>query len=241
MDIATTISIYAGGPGSGCQGANCGRPITGKSFKMMRRRLKQQGLKLKKNLSPWDIVKTFDTWKRSEKLRQQAKKTQQKQEQKAKGKLAKAEKKGKLGQKISKKEPRIDLQPVWKGNVKHQYTSAQGHQITELNSPRQYEKNKGTWVLKPSPYKGQFLVDLAEQKTHNDPKERNSFFIHQEAPDKGVSVEVHRNFGKLAVNVIERKLGQYGAIESHREVSFKNVGRAAGFLNKRYGITFKLK
>lgn len=33
MNLATTISIHGGGPGSGCQGPNCGRKPTGKDVK----------------------------------------------------------------------------------------------------------------------------------------------------------------------------------------------------------------
>jgi hypothetical protein len=236
--------IHAGGPGSGCNPAagHCGRPITQKTYNMMVRKMRQTGLKIKRGMSPWDVVKTYDAWKRGAGARLAIKQGVAKSMKKAKGRIAKAIKQGKAGSRI-KAQPNISInvQPVWKGRVKNQFVAQQGHLVTELKSPKQYEKNKGTWVNKPSPYKGQFLVDLAEHRTYNDPKERNTFFIHQAAPDKGVSVEVHRNLGNLSVNVIERKLGEYGAIIDHREVSFRNIGRASGFLNKRYGLTFKLK
>lgn len=240
--LAQAIVLYAGGPGSGCRGNNCGRPISKKNYQQMRQHLRGLGIKLKKNLSPWDVVRAYDTWFRVKNIRDKEQKRAQRVVDRAKIRLQRAQDKGKLPPRYDKKDvqERIDVKPVWKGRVKQSY-QAQGYQITELKTPKQYEKNKGTWVNKPSSYKGQFLVDLAEQRTHNNPKERNSFFIHQAAPDKGVSVEVHRNLGQLSVNVIERRLGQYGAIEDHREVSFKNVGRAMGFLNKRYGITFKIK
>lgn len=231
--------MNAGGPGSGCRGANCGRPISGKTYQWMVSKLRESGLRIRRGISPWDVVRTFDAWKRGEKTRQLGKKIQDKITKRAKGRIQKAIQKGRLP-KIGKGIDKIDVKPVWKGRVKKEFTSSQGHKITEIKTPQQYEKNKGTWVLKPSSYKGQFLVDIAEHKTYNDPKERNHFFIHMASPENGVSVEVHRNLGKLNVNVIERRLGAYGAIVSHREVSFKNVGRAMGFMNKRYGITFKL-
>jgi hypothetical protein len=238
--LLNLIELQAGGPGSGCRGANCGRPISGKTYKWMVAKLRQSGLEIKRGTSPWDVVRTFDAWKRGVGAREQAHKDAQRMAKRARGRLRKAIAKGKLP-KIGKAPSKIDVQPVWKGRVKNQFVAQQGHLVTELKTPKQYEKGKGTWVNKPSAYKGQFLVDLQEHRTYNDPKERNSFFIHQEAPDKGVSVEVHRNLGNLSVNVIERRLGQYGAIVDHREVSFKNVGRASGFLNRRYGLTFKIK
>lgn len=241
--------LQAGGPGSGCRGPKCGRPITSKGFRQMKKKLQRIGFRIKKGTSAWDIVKTYDAWQRSGKAREKLAKETKRATERARHRIRRAIEKGRLP-KIPKQAPGltrkggkefIDVQDPWKGRVKKQYTSGEGYQITELKTPKQYEKRGTTWINKPSLYKGQFLVDVAEHKTYNDPKERNHFFIHQETPEKGVSVEVHRNFGRLGVNVIERKLGQYGAIENHREVSFKNIGRAMGFLNKRYGITFKLK
>jgi hypothetical protein len=236
------ISLEAGGPGSGCRGSNCGRPIGAKQFQQMRQKLKRTGIDIPRKASPWDVVRTYDAWFRGQKERDRQAKLAQRMNQKARGRLSKALAKGKIGKRIqAKPNVSIAVKPVWKGRVKQQFTTPQGHQVTTLKTPGQYQKRGDTWVNKPSAYKGQFLVDLAEHRTYNDPKERNSFFIHQEAPDKGVSVEVHRNLGSLSVNVIERKLGEYGAIVDHREVSFKNVGRAMGFLNRRYGLTFKIK
>ncbi len=193
--------LKAGGPGSGCQGPNCGRPSHGGKLKQrIERRLKKMGVKRIGKRTPGLIRRH--------------------------GKLT------------------IPLKDPWAGRVKKQYTAQEGHKITELRTPKQYEKSGKSWLQKKSPYKGQFLSDshgAFNQTTIGDPKEKNSFWIHQESPDKGVSVEVHRNLGSLKVNVIERKLGEYGAIIDHREVSFRNVGRAMGFMNKRYGITYRLK
>jgi len=240
MNVVDCMDLYFGGPGSGCRGNNCGRPIGAKQFQQMRQKLKRTGITIPRNASPWDVVRTHDAWFRGQKERDRQAKLAKKLNERARGRLKKAIAKGKMP-KIGKGVQNINVQPVWKGRVKQQFTTPQGHQVTTLKTPGQYQKRGDTWVNKPSAYKGQFLVDLAEHRTYNDPKERNSFFIHQAAPDKGVSVEVHRNLGSLSVNVIERKLGEYGAIVDHREVSFKNVGRAMGFLNRRYGLTFKIK
>lgn len=252
MNLVATLSLLAGGPGSGCQGPNCGRPITSKGYKGMVRKLERIGVHIKRGTSPWDVVKTYDAWFRGAKVRERIKREAQRGVKRAKAHIARAISKGKLA-KIGKKTPgivktkgkeHIDVKPVWKGNIKQQYVAQAGHLVTELHAPKQYEKSGRTWLLKASPYKGQFLSDHAgafNQNTIGDSKEKNSFWIHQAAPDKGVSVEVHRNLGSLKVNVIERRLGEYGAIIDHKEVSFKNVGRAMGFMNKRYGITFKIK
>jgi len=135
----------------------------------------------------------------------------------------------------------IPVKAPWAGKVKVKMKGANGEDIVVLKQAKTYEKRGNDWLRKPDKFKGQYLVDLPAQKTYDDPKEINHFFIHQASPTEARSVEVHRNLGKLGVNVIERDLGQYHAIERHREISFNNVGRASGFLNKRYGITFRLK
>jgi hypothetical protein len=114
--------------------------------------------------------------------------------------------------------------------------------VTELKEPKQYEKSGKSWLGKSDKFKGQYHPDLPlfQRSTLDNPKEKNSWFIHQDSPDQARSIEVHRNMGDLKTLVIERTLGQHDAIIQHRQVEFKNMGRASGFLSKRYGITFKL-
>jgi hypothetical protein len=139
----------------------------------------------------------------------------------------------------------LPLKEPWAGRIKLKMKGAGGENIVVLKQAKTYEKRGDDWLRKPNKFKGGFLPDPVGGKTmmrtYNNPRELNHFFIHQASPSEAVSVEVHRNLGRKGVSVIERDLGQYHAIERHREVSFNNIGRAMGFLNKRYGITFKLK
>jgi hypothetical protein len=51
MNLATTIEIHAGGPGSGCAGPNCGRPVSG--------RQEQVATKIERELAKQDRGKNF--------------------------------------------------------------------------------------------------------------------------------------------------------------------------------------
>lgn len=227
-------SIWFGGPGSGCQGPNCGRPASGREERRAatKKEMEQVRLQLRiKRGQPGYITKG-----RRENLKIVKKGLQVRLRYDRKEKIAPGlvRRGGKLA---------IPVKPVWKGNVKKQFTTPEGHKITILKQPKEYEKSGMTWVNKPSQYKGQFKKDSDDfnQHTQDNPKERNSFWYHRESSDNAVSIELHRNLGDLRVKVVERQLGEYNAIAKHREVTFNNVGRASGFLNKRYGITFRLK
>lgn len=232
--ILVLTELYAGGPGSGCQGPNCGRPATGREERRagLKKELEQTRLRLKiKRGQPGYVKKHNRENLKVVKKGLQVKLRYDRKEKKAPGLVRRG---GKLA---------IPVKPVWKGSVKKQFTTPEGHKITILKQPKEYEKSGMTWINKPSSFKGQFHTDKGDfiQRSMENPKERNSFWIHQASPDKGVSIELHRNMGELRVKVIERELGQYDAIVKHRQVEFNNIGRASGFLNQRYGITFKLR
>jgi hypothetical protein len=242
VDWETMAPIHAGGPGSGCRGSSCGRPIGKKTLIRIRKILRQQGFKLGPYATTKKVLETYETWKKTAGVRQGLAKDIADRMQKAKENVKRAVDQGKVGDRI-KPQPHItiDVKPVWKGRVKRTFVNPQGHQVVEIKEPKRYGKQKGTWVNKPNRYKGQFSVDTyKDHKTYNDPNERNSFYIHQATPDKAVSVEVHKNLGKQAVNIIERTLGDgYNpdAIVDHREVTVKNMTKATAFMNRRYGIT----
>lgn len=232
--LLVLTELYAGGPGSGCQGPNCGRPPSAREVRRedLKKQIQQIRLQLKiKRGRPGYLVKN-----RRENLKILRKGLQTLRRYDRRDKMAPGlvRRGGKLA---------IPVKPVWKGVVKKQFTSPEGHKITILKQPKEYEKSGMTWIGKPSSFKGQFHTDKGDfiQRSRENPKERNSFWIHQASPDKGMSIELHRNMGELRVKVIERELGQYDAIVKHRQVEFNNIGRASGFLNKRYGITFKLR
>jgi hypothetical protein len=239
MNLIGTIKIFGGGVGSGCNPAagHCGRPKVRKSAEVIQKRA--------------DLKKELDT------VRQQLRHKRGtalyvKKAQRARLKIIREGLKSKLryygrkdrlmpGMKRVGKLHTIPVQDAPKSKVKTSYVAQGGYKVTTLTGPKEYEKSGQTWLKKNSPFKGQFTVDVPEHHTVDDPKEKNTFFRAQVNDDKAISVEVHRNIGQLGVQVVERQLGQYDAIVSHREVAFKNLGTAHGFLAKRYGITFKLK
>jgi len=249
--LVSILDLLAGGPGSGCHGPNCGRPITSKRYAQMVSKLKTIGVRIKRGTNPWDVVKTYDAWFRGAKARASAKKEALRIARKAKARIQRAIQKGKL-KKIGKSTPgivktkgkeHIDVQPVPKSSVKKQFMMDDGTKMTVIKSSKEYEsKGKSMdWLRKPDLYRGQYLQVLSKE-TYNDKNEKNAFFDHNETPDKARSIEIHRQLGdNKHVTVIQRDIGQYGSIINHREVTFNNIGRAAGFLNKRYGITFKFK
>lgn len=254
MTLTQITSIFSGGPGSGCHGPNCGRPITAKNYQRMVQKLKNIGVRVKRGTSPWDVVKTYDAWFRGAKTRATVKKEAQRIAKKAKLKIQRAIQKGKLP-KIGKTTPgivktkgreHIDVQPTPKSQVKKQYTMDDGTKMTVIKTQKEYETRpeNENWLRKPDLYKGRYILDkpLFQKTTLGDKNEKNSWFIHNEAPGKSRSIEIHRQLGDSKhVTITQRELGQYDAIANHREVTFNNIGRAAGWLNKKYGITFKLK
>jgi hypothetical protein len=227
-------TLWFGGAGSGCTGPNCGRPTTGwrEQREALKKELQQVRLKLKIRRGQPGYVKKHN--RQNLKVIREGLKVQLRYTRRDKLVPGLVRRAGKHA---------ILVQPVWKGNVKKQFVSQEGHKVTILKQPKEYEKSGTTWLGKPSPYRGQFKKDSDDfiQHTMDNPKERNSFWVARQAPDSAVSIELHRNLGELKVKVVERQLGEYNAIAKHKEVTFNNVGVASGFLNKRYGITFKLK
>jgi hypothetical protein len=232
------FDIEGGGAGSGCHGPHCGRPKTRNSAEVLMHRagIKKELEEVNRRLSIQRGQKGYVRKKQRAglKLVKQGLKVQ----------LRYYGKKDRLlpGMKRIGRLHTIPVQPVPKGQVKKQWVSQEGYKVTEIKSPKQYEAKGGSkdWLRKPDLYKGRYVVDVAEHRTIDDQNERNKFFIHTEGDDRSRSIEVHRNFGDKHVTVIQRDLGQYDSIANHKEVTFKNIGTAMGFMNKRYGITFKL-
>jgi hypothetical protein len=138
----------------------------------------------------------------------------------------------------------IKLQPLRKSRVKQQFTSSQGHQMTIIKPPKQYDKSGRTWIYKKSPMKGQFKVEF----NFKDDFKRNikTGMATARVGTRGTTVAVHQDFGKKEATVIEFDLrSEVGhakdVIARSRSVVFKNLGRAMGFLNQRYSIRLKHK
>lgn len=231
------LQLMAGGPGSGCHGPNCGRPMVGaKKLKLMRRVLRQQGFKMRRILTPHQIQDTYNAWKKGVGQRRQNAFVQRK--------AGKAVKQGvknipkvpnKLPAGIQKKGgiEYIDVKPVRKGAVKVR----QGN-IIILKPRGQYEKTNKTWLKKPSPFKGQYQRVFAMDQ-FGDPNTKNSFWVYRDAA-KGQAIQVSRDFGKKTVAVKEIDTKDFDFITRTRIARFNNIGNASGFLAKRYGITFRL-
>lgn len=136
----------------------------------------------------------------------------------------------------------IKLQPVRKSKVKQQFTSSQGHQMTVIKPSKQYQKSGRTWIYKKSPLKGQFKTEFE----FKDDLKRNikTGFATARVGNRAVTVQVHRNFGEKKATVVEfdlRSTDVKDAIARSRSVTFSNLGRAMGWLNRRYGIRLKHK
>lgn len=244
MNLVALTELFFGGPGSGCNpsAGKCGRPKVRNSADVIqhRQRLKQELQQVRSRLAK----KRGETGYVRKKQRAALKIVREG----LKSQLRYYGRKDRLlpGMKRVGKLHTIPVQPVPKSKTLKKYTASNGAAVTIIKQAKEYESKGNTdWLRKPDLYKGQYLVDRAfgeslNRPTYNDNKEKNTFFIHNESPDKARSVEVHRNLGEKSVTVVQRNLGQYGAIIDHKEVTFNNIGRASGFLSKRYGISFKL-
>lgn len=243
MNLLETISIFAGGPGSGCRGPNCGRPKLRNSADVIKYRqqvkdelvLVRAKLKIKRGAPGYlhkeqrARFKVLRTGLLSE-LRYYGRRDRLLPGMKRKGKLH-----------------TIPVQPVPKAKVKKQYVASDGSKVTVIREPKQYEtkdRNRD-WLRKPHLLKGQFQKEDYPEHTYDDNERNHWFRAHYSDGKTDAIVEIHRNLGDKHVNIIERKVEPKGwkddAIVSHKEVTFNNIGRASGFMAKRYGITFKLK
>jgi hypothetical protein len=241
MNLQNIIALFAGGPGSGCNPSvgQCGRPKVRNSAEVIQHRaqLKKELDKVRADLKvkrgqPGYLRKAQ---RRDAKILREGLRTQLRYYGRRDRLLPGMKRVGKLHT--------IPVQPVPKSQVKKQYTTNSGAKVTIIKQSKEYQsQGKSTdWLRKPDLYKGKYLVDSGLNKqTFDNPKEKNTFFIHNESPDRARSVEVHRELGQKTVTVIQRNLGQYGAIMDHKEVTFSNIGRASGFLMKRYGVSFSL-
>lgn len=128
--------------------------------------------------------------------------------------------------------------------VKSTFISPAGFTYTMLRAPAT-GRPKGSRDSKPRVYeaklKGEFKQTLNLQK--KDQKRVTSVHDAEKQMYKtkgGTTVVVHRNYGKGSVTIHEMRRGEYGHLERTDIFKFRNAGRAAGFLNKRFGIRLKL-
>jgi hypothetical protein len=249
ITLSALVTLYSGGPGSGCNGPNCGRPAS-QNLKRAVARMNRQHLTsqqkgdirvMKKGLTTAEVLKTYQLWKDLKDTRKEEKQKDKQQKQKVRKQLAKVPK-------ISRRIPvgivnkkgmhTIPVQPVSRGRVKTRMNIGNGTQLTILKPKAQYEKTNATWLQKASPYKGMFTRVIAMDQ-FDDNKTKNSIWMYRDA-NNGVMLQVSRQLGQKAVSVKEVDTKDFEFITRTREAQFNNIGRASGFLNKRYGVTFKL-
>ncbi len=232
ITLVGMVNLYGGGAGSGCHGPNCGRPLTNKQLNNMVSTLRKQGLLRRRGITTGQVIKTYQAWENAKPERDRIKKEQQQAVQRARQKIAKQPKPNyqTLGN--------INVQPVSKGKVKIQMNVGNGTSLTILKPKGQYEKTNASWLKKESPYKNMFTRILAMDQ-YDDNKTKNSIWVYRDAK-KGVALQVSRKLGEKAVLVKEIDTENFDDITRTREARFNNIGRASGFLNKRYGVTFKL-
>ncbi len=263
ITLVDIIQLYSGGPGSGCHGPNCGRPRTAaeraaflhKQFRGLKKQEREENIKkwVGEQIQKHGQVptKAVQNWWRSEYFRQQGlkypvqvkqpdlTKKQQKWLEKHAPKVGKA-----LPPGITKYKgvERLHIAPVSKRQVKQQQTLADGTKLTVIKPPGQKEKTGQTWLIRESPYKGQFRqnFDVPAHAAFRANAKVAFFTARDYQKDRAVAVQVLRNFGEKAVSVTEIDLQQYDAMARSRQATFNNIGRAYGFLSKRYGIRFRL-
>jgi hypothetical protein len=177
MNLHSVSQLFAGGPGSGCRGNNCGRPSTGS--KSIPKRLVRQS---------WTAPVGG-----------------------AKVTLLQTPKRGRPSG-AAKGSPKALLKKA----------SSMKGKFSQVISTKQYGSKQPSAVYSTYPKNGQ-------------PGDTNF------KEGAGKTLFVFRDFGTGRATVQEFTHGEYGHIGKATMFGFKNLGRAAGFLSQRYGITQKFK
>lgn len=262
ITLVQIAGLWGGGEGSGCHGPNCGRPLSPKEqaeflhkqFVGLKRqesnqeRKKWVGEQIQKHGQV--TTKAGKKWWKKEAKRQAKLPTPDparrlpkvtKKGQKWLQKNALQVKKGITGiQRYGGKET-IKLQLPRKGQIKKQFVTADGTKLTIIKPPKQREKTGETWLKRESPYKNKFVqhFDIPAGKMFQE-NAKVAFFMARDAEkERAVAVQVLRNFGEKTTAVTEIDLLSFDAIARSRQATFSNMGKAAGFLAKRYGISLK--
>lgn len=137
--------------------------------------------------------------------------------------------------------------------VKQSWVGSNGERVTILQAPRR-GRPKGSLgkaknlTQKESPLKGQFKLQY-EVKTHDGQgkvavysanKKDNQPGDTRYKEGAGRTLFVNRSVGTGRMIVHDFKHGEHGAIERADVMTFKNFGRGASVLKKRYDLTQKL-
>lgn len=229
MNLAKTIvfQLFAGGPGSGCHGPNCGRPATGKKdvadinkeIRQLRQKLQRgSGTSTKERARIKQVIQVYQNH-----LRQ-------------------------LGRPAPEEPQPIQVAPAKKSQVVQKFTFGNGTTYTMV-APNKRGRPQGSGN-KAKDY-SKILNRQHTQKdkfssTHEDvkPEGQNArvsvYDASKSKEGSGTTVIVNRDLGGKRMVIQEFARGQFGHLESMQQFKFKNLGKGAGVLNKRYGIRQKL-
>lgn len=246
MRQRSTLSLYAGGPGSGCSGPNCGRPRT--NFEEGDRAM------LGKETRGFDektlVYRKFPmgTEVRVQKVTKNVG---------GQSDLVTVSSKRLSGLVVpehdlvflkSGKAKNIDVQPVPKRYVKMEMTLRNGAKYTIIK-PELEGKKRGPQdpSNKKSRFKGEFeKPEKVYGASDRSGQNLKSWVTEATNGDRGTTLFIHRYSdaqGRPTGVVIQEHpwMGEHYRFGTPIQFEFKNAGKAMGLLKERYGVSFKLK
>ena len=141
---------------------------------------------------------------------------------------------------------KLDIQPVPKGQVQLKYKTSDGANVTIVKAKDAPEHDPRTLkeiASTPNYYKGKFnLVETVNGADDNTTRVYDSSkpSLAHEKEGSGAVVWVHRYPDKVTVQ--EQSYTKWSTKKSGLiTFEYKNVGRAFGMLNRRYGIRIPIK
>lgn len=135
------------------------------------------------------------------------------------------------------KKQTIAIQQSPRRAIKQSFFHRDGYQYTVIKSPRARGEKIKDPLSGKSKFHGQFAHEY-EIPTY-DKAALHSWSTAQNEGERGQSLFVRRDYVKNNVVIQEISFDQDRDIERTRQYKFRNFGRAAGFLNKRYGVRLK--
>lgn len=246
MQLLETVTIFAGGPGSGCHGPNCGRP----------REHFEEGDRVALNVEK----KAFDEKKLFYRKFPVGTEVIVQSSQPPFGMnpemvTVKSRRMGEVTLPAHEltflktgKVTKVDVQPVPKRYIQQQMTLRNGAKYTVIRPEKEHER-RGPQdpTKKVSRFKNEF-TKLQKIYGVSDKAGRNMKSWMTEATDgtRGVTLFVYRYSdlrGRPKEVIIQEHpwMGEHHRYGTPIQFEYRNAGRAMGLLKARYGISFKLK
>lgn len=262
MNVKQAIDVYAGGPGSGCHGDNCGRPSKPDSGDIV---------KLKKGDTLWNtktgnidkfppglkavVINVLPKIGSSDQMLKVTIQPPTKKHEADAMRYVKMDDVTLHSKGLINRAPKSVTFPVSKNDVIMRTTvTTDGAKLTWVKPQNEPEKDIQTLkaiAKEPSYFKGKFgLMDKVAgadgqttriyDTTKNVPASAWKKEGGAAAAKSGVTVWVHRYADKV---VVQEQQYQRWSTKSRGIMSFeyKNVGKAFGMLKQRYGISIPLK